>query len=141
MAVTLQDLKDYLNIQFSQDDAKLTRKLNSAIKIVELYTNHSLVAKTITYTSNGRYKEFYGYPILSITGAKSTCYNDLSVIIHSNEGETVTIQLGVSDDANLDEAVLRIAADIYENIEISETTLPLDVQLLLNMSRRDSFLD
>lgn len=141
MAVTLQDLKDYLNINFDNDDNKLERKLNAAILIVERYTNHSLVAKTISYTSNGYSKQIYQYPILSITGAESVCYDNLHVTINAKLGDIVTIQLGVSEESNLDEAVLRIAGDLYENVEISEVALPIDVQLLLNQFIRDSFID
>lgn len=139
--VTLDDLKDYLNVDYNDDNAKLQRKLNSAVRVVERYTNHSLSDKVITYTSNGHCREFYQYPIESVLGAVRVEYKDLSVIVYAKDGDIVTIDLGVSDEPNLDEAVLRIAATLYENIEISEVNLPLDVQLLLNKFRRDSFLD
>lgn len=138
--VALSDLKDYLNIPFNQDDAKLTRKLNAAVRIVELYTNLSLVAKTVTIRGSRRGVVFFGSPIISITGATDTCYNDMSVTIYANDGDTVTVQLGAVDEPNLDEAVLRIAATLYEGIEISEVTLPLDIQLLINQFRHDDFI-
>lgn len=138
--VALSDLKDYLNIDFNQDDAKLTRKLNAAIRIVERYTNLSLVAKTVSIRGSRRGVVFFGSPIISITGATDTCYNDMSVTIYAKDGDTVTIQLGEVDEPNLGEAILRIAATLYEGIEISEVTLPLDVQLLINQFRHDDFI-
>lgn len=138
--VTIQDLKDELLITWSQDDAKLQRKLNAAIGIVESYTNRSLVSKTVTRRSNGCPIEFYGSPIDSITGATRVDYTSLGAIIHAKSGDTVTIELGESDITALDEAVLRIGATLYENGEISEVTLPLDVQLLINQYRLDSFI-
>lgn len=138
--VDLNALKDYLNIDFNQEDAKLTRKLNAAIRIVERYTNLSLVAKTVTIRGSRRGVVFFGSPIISITGATDTCYNDMSVTIYAKDGDNVTVQLGAVDEPNLDEAVLRIASTLYEGIEISEVTLPLDVQLLINQFRHDDFI-
>ncbi len=139
--VTLDDLKQELLVTWSQDDAKLQRKLNAAIDIVERYTNRSLVSKTVTRRSNGCPIEFYGSPIESITGATRVDYNSLCAIIHAKSGDVVSIELGESDITALDEAVLRIAATLYENGEISEVNLPLDVQLLINQYRLDSFVD
>lgn len=139
--VTLQDLKDYLNIDYDNDDSKLDRKLKSAIRIVERYTNHSLRNRVDKIVSNGLPIQYFFSPIERITGAKEVCYNDVSATIYSKSGDTIEIILGVSDEPNLDEAVLRIASSLYENIEISEITLPLDVQLLINQFRRDDFLN
>lgn len=139
--VTIDDLKDELLITWSQDDAKLTRKLNAAINIVERYTNRSLVSKIVTRRSNGCPIEFYGSPIEDITGATQVEYTSLGAMIYAPSGSVVSIGLGESDITALDEAVLRIAATLYENGEISEVTLPLDVQLLINQYRLDSFVD
>lgn len=138
---TLSQLKEELGITWNTDDAKLQRKLNAAIGIIERYTNRSIVAKTVTLKSYGKPIEFYGDPIISVNGAVSTCYNPLGVTIRAKEGDTVTIQLGASNINSLTEAVIRVAATLYENGEISEVSLPLDVQLLVNQFRLDSFLD
>lgn len=140
MAVTLTDLKDYLNIDYPNDDLKLERKLNAAIRVVEKYTNHSLRDHDIIIIGTGCASEFYGYPIDSITGAERIEYTDMGACVTAKIGDRVTIKMGISEEPNLDEAVLRIASTLYEEIEISETTLPLDVQLLLNQYRLDSFI-
>lgn len=139
--VTIDDLKDELLITWSQDDAKLQRKLNAAVDIVERYTNRSLVSKTVTRRSNGCPIEFYGSPIESINGATRVEYTSLGAMIYAKSGDVVSIELGESYITALDESVLRIGATLYENGEISEVNLPLDVQLLLNQYRLDSFID
>lgn len=140
MAVTLQDLKDELEITWSDDDLKLQRKLDAAIDVVERYTNQSLVAKTITITSTGKPIEFFGTPILSITGAQRECYHGIGVTLYARDGDVITIDMGVSDIKALDEAVIRIASTLYEDGEIDSVRLPIDVQLLINQFRLDDFI-
>lgn len=140
MAVTIQDLKHELRIDWSEDDIQLTRKLNSAIQIVERYTNQSLKEKTIKLRSYGKWIEFFGAPILEIRHAEKAEYNDMGVCLYAKHGAEIEIDLGVTDLANIDEAVIRIAVSIYEGEEITEVTLPIDVQLLLNQFRLDSFI-
>lgn len=140
MAVTLQDLKDELEITWSDDDLKLQRKLDAAIDVVERYTNHSLVAKTITLTSTGKPIEFFGAPILSVSGAQRECYNNTGVTLYAKDGDVITIDMGVSNIKSLDEAVIRIASTLYEDGEIDAVRLPLDVQLLINQFRLDDFI-
>lgn len=140
MAVTLQDLKDELEITWSEDDLKLQRKLDAAIDVIERYTNHSLRAKTITLTSTGKPINFFGAPILSVSGAQRVCYNSTGVTLYAKEGDTISISMGVSDIKALDEAVIRIASTLYEDGEIDAVKLPLDVQLLVNQYRLDDFI-
>ena len=140
MAVTLQDLKDELEITWSEDDLKLQRKLDAAIDIVERYTNHSLKSKTITLTSTGRPIEFFGAPILSVSGAQRECYNDMGVTLYAKDGDVITISMGVSNIKALDEAVIRIASTLYEDGEINTMHLPIDIQLLINQFRLDDFI-
>ena len=138
--VNLQDLKDELAITWVEDDAKLTRKLNSAISIIEKYTNQSLVAKTVTLISNGKPKEFLQTPILNITGAKCVEHKAIGVVLYAKHGEEITIELGVSPYTNLYEAVIRLAVYLFEDREINPLNLPEDVQALVNQFRNDNFI-
>lgn len=138
---TINQLKDELAITWNQDDNKLQRKLDAAIGIIERYTNRSLSQKTVTLVSYGRPIEFYGAPILSVTGAKTACYNPMGGTFFADEGDEIEVLLGVSDIPSLTEAVIRVAATLYENGEVSEVNLPVDVQLLVNQFRLDSFID
>ena len=138
---TLIELKEELGISWNNDDSKLQRKLDAAIRIIERYTNRSLTQKTVTLTSYGYPIEFYGSPILSVTGAKTACYNPMGGTFFADEGDDIEVSLGVSDIPSLTEAVIRVAATLYENGEVSEVNLPVDVQLLVNQFRLDSFID
>lgn len=138
--VTLSDLKQELRIDWNQDDAQLTRKLNSAIDIIEQYTNQSLVAKSVTLVSNGYPIEFFKTPIINIAGAHKVEHCGIVTILHAKRGDTITIDLGVSTYVNLYEAVIRLAVYLYEDREINAMTLPIDIQGLVNMYRNDNFI-
>lgn len=137
--VTLDQLKEDLRVDFSNDDAILQRNLDAAMAIVEKYTGYSMTSKSVPYRAVVGHKfKVYMSPVGSVTGGTYEVCGAYTVITPTQS--TVTVNYGSVDYANLNKAVLRIAADLYENVEISEVTLPIDVQLLLNQYRNDSFL-
>lgn len=137
--VTLDQLKEDLRVDFSADDAILQRNLDAAIAIVEKYTGYSMFAKSVPYRAVIGHKfKVYMSPIESVTGATYEQCNNYTVIKPTSTN--VTVEYGAVGYANLNKAVLRIAADLYENVEISEVTLPVDIQLMLNQYRNDSFI-
>lgn len=137
--VDLADLKEALRIDFPDDDNILERKLRTAIAVIERYTSHSLHEHTEVIRSNGYPIEVYKYPIVSVDGGD---VEEMSIksVIKAPRGSDVTITYGVSEHANLWEAVIRVASYLYENIDINEVSLPADVQLLINQYRRDDFI-
>ena len=137
--VDLADLKEALRIDFPDDDNILERKLRTAIAVIERYTSHSLHDHTEVIRSNGCPIEVYKYPIVSVDGGD---VEEMSIksVIKAPRGSDVTITYGVSEHANLWEAVIRVASYLYENIDINEVSLPADVQLLINQYRRDDFI-
>jgi hypothetical protein len=139
--VTLEQLKEDLRIDYDNDDAILQRNLDAAVAIVEKYTSLSMVDKTLTYpVREGKCIKVYAYPVESVTGGEfKDCY-DYTLITPDRDVTTLTVDLGSVDYPNLNKAVLRIAGDLYENVEIDSVTLPIDVQLLINQYRRTSFL-
>lgn len=137
--VKLDQLKEDLRVDFPNDDAILQRNLDAAIAIVEKYTGYSMVAKSVPYRAVIGHKfKVYMSPIESVTGGTYEQCNNYTVIKPTSTN--VTVEYGAVDYANLNKAVLRIAADLYENVEISEVTLPVDIQLMLNQYRNDSFI-
>lgn len=137
--VTLDQLKEDLRVDFDNDDAILQRNLDAAIAIVEKYTGYSMVAKSVPYRAVIGHKfKVYMSPVELVTGGMYEACGAYTVITPTQS--SVTVNYGAVDYANLNKAVLRIAADLYENVEISEVTLPIDIQLLLNMYRNDSFI-
>lgn len=137
--VTIDDLKQDLHITYNADNDILQRNLDAAIAIVEKYTSLSMVEKAVPYRAVVGHKfKVYQSPIESVTGGTYIECDTYAVITPT--ATTVTVNYGAVDYPNLNKAVLRIAGDMYENVEISEVTLPIDVQLLLNQYRNDSFL-
>ena len=137
--VTLDQLKEDLRIDFDNDNAILQRNLDAAIAIVEKYTGYSMVAKAVPYRAVIGHKfKVYMSPVESVNGGTYEVCGTYTFITPTQS--TVTVNYGSVDYANLNKAVLRIAADLYENVEISEVTLPIDIQLLLNQYRNDSFI-
>lgn len=137
--VTLEQLKEDLHVDYSDDNAILQRNLDAAVAIVEKYTSLVMVARSETKIARvgTKFKVFMS-PVSSVTGGTFEECNDYALITPT--ATTVTINYGAVNLPNLDKAVLRIAADLYENVEISEVRLPLDVQLMLNQYRNDSFI-
>lgn len=137
--VTLEQLRQDLRIDFDDDNAILQRNLDAAVAIVEKYTSLVMVARSEQRIAvAGRKFKVFMSPVSSVTGGTFEECNDYTLITPS--ATTVTINYGAVNLPNLDKAVLRIAADLYENVEISEVRLPLDIQLMLNQYRNDSFL-
>ena len=136
---TLEQLKEDLRVDFTDDDSILQRNLDAATAIVEKYTGLSMSDKTLTFTGKDKpFRLFDVYPIESVDGGTFAECSGGYLITPTDE--TVTVEVGSVNYPNLDKAVLRIASDLYENVEISEVSLPIDVQLLVNQYRKTSFL-
>lgn len=137
--VTLEQLKEDLRIDFDDDNAILQRNIDAAVAIVEKYTSLVMVARSEQrIASVGKKFKVFMSPVLSVDGGTFEEFDDYTLI--TPNATTVTINYGSVSLPNLDKAVLRIAADLYENVEISSVALPIDVQLMLNQYRNDSFL-
>lgn len=140
MAVSLVQFKKIARIDYNNDDDELQLYLDASVEFIENYTNYSLSEKSVTLRSKGSPIEYFGYPILSISGATSTHYGDISVLIFAKEGETITIQLGDSNIAILKSAVYSLALTMYESKEMEDIKLPVDLQFKINQFRRDDFI-
>lgn len=136
---TLEQLKEDLRVDFPDDDSILQRNLDAATAIIEKYTGLSMSDKTLTFTGKDKpFRLFDVYPIDSVDGG--TIAECAGGYVITPTDSTVVVEVGSVNYPNLDKAVLRIASDLYENIEISEVSLPIDVQLLVNQYRKTSFL-
>lgn len=136
---TLEQLKEDLRVDFTDDDSILQRNLDAATAIIEKYTGLSMSDKTLTFTGKDKpFRLFDVYPIDSVDGGTFTECSGGYLITPTEQ--VVTVEVGSVNYPNLDKAVLRIAADLYENIEVSEVNLPVDIQILVNQYRRTSFI-
>ncbi|MNT48687.1 Phage gp6-like head-tail connector protein [compost metagenome] len=139
--ITLEQFKNIARIDFDNDDDELQLYLDGAIEYIENYTNYSLKEKTLTKVSNGCPIEFYGAPVINITGSDRVDNEDFSVLIYAKRGDTVTIELGVNESPLLESCVYSLALSMYETKEMYAINLPVDLQFKINKFRRDSFLD
>lgn len=147
--VTLEDLKDELNIDFPDMDRKLQRKLDAAIAEVARYTDVYMYKKDIQVTSDGCPLEFFEYP-LKIVSVKDSKGKDikyskqqfrLSTEITAPRGSIITLIAGddpTYKNACIDEGILRLAVYLFENVDAREVAIPLDVQLMINKERRSA---
>lgn len=141
MALNLQRAKDFLAVDYNEDDALIQECLDSAIDRIEEYTNHSLKVKSLSYTSDGCDIQIYTYPIVDIIADDDfKRYNRAdSVIISAPIGTDITVNVGVSNKKQLEMAVLQLTAYYYENREPSSWELPNTIQGSVNQLRRGLF--
>lgn len=139
--ISLQSAKDYLRVDYSDDDAIITRLINTAVDKIEQYTNYKLYERSVTYNMYGCELEIYDYPITLNTSLR-TKQNVLSVTVFGREGDVISATVGygiggVVPDA-LKTACYKLIAYLYENRDVYEVMLPLDVQMLVNQYRRSA---
>lgn len=146
--ITLQEAKNYLEVDFPDYDKDIESAIIAAVDWVERYTCYRLYKRDEIMVSSGCQMEIYDYPINSITVendngddvAYKTTNRSLKVLLTTGEGATVTLNVGydLRDDVP---SVLRIACFklityIYENRDAYQMGLPTDIQGLINQFRR-----
>lgn len=138
MAITLEGAKQRLQIDFNDDDTILQEMLDSAVQVIEDYTQHSLTLKTVTLKSYGHPISFYQTPIVDInyTDKCKVQHKIDSVVFHAPFGTEIVISLGISDKKQLETAVYQLTAYYYENREPDHARLPSDIQITVNQLRR-----
>lgn len=142
--ISLADAKEHLVVDFPDNDVSIERNIKTAIALVEQYTCYKLYERSVTYTMPlCGHKEVYDYP-LSITAGQPVKIYDrvLSTIVSAASGYGVTAAVGYSDVADIPSPLIdgayKIIEYLYENKDIYEANLPLDVQLILNPYRRSA---
>lgn len=137
--ISLEQAKEFLVVDFPDRDAEITRHIKSAIGIVEVYTHHFLYQRSKTYTVSGCGTEIYDYPIILPVGTKSTT-NVLSVTVFGANNSTIAATIGYATVADIPEQLISAAEKIitylYENKDVYTSSLPADVQVLINQLRR-----
>lgn len=136
-AVTLQQAKDYLRIDFDEDDTLIQGLIDAAEDWVSKYTNHVLSPTTKVYES-GCY-EVFDYPFV-LTGGSCVNTHATSTSFTVPSGETATAQVGYATANDIPPvlllAVKKLVVYMYENRDVYQSGMPNDVQLLINRYRR-----
>lgn len=137
--ISLQSAKDYLRVDYSEDDAIITRLIKASVSRIEQYTNYKLYQREVAYNMYGCELEIYDFPITLDTTLK-TRQNVLSVSVFGREGDVINASVGYSVVADVPEDLLtacyKLITYLYENRDTYPVTLPADVQMLINMYRR-----
>jgi len=139
--ISLADAKEYLRVDYPDQDGVITRNIKSAVALIEKYTGVMLYERERTYALSGCSLEIYDSPI-TFTGTLPTHIKKMamSVIVYGKSGETFTANVGYSDPneipQNLVDACYKMITYLYENRDAYSVTLPADVQMLVNQFRR-----
>lgn len=139
-SITLQQAKDWLRIDFDEDDDLIESLIESAEQWVETYTCHVLSPRDIVLHGTGCAQSVYEYPINSVSdgvvGKSYSLFTDFTI----PSGQTATINVGYANTALIPKplitAVKKLVNYMYENRDTYTAELPTDVQVLINQYRR-----
>lgn len=132
----LEDVKAFVNVDFDDYNAQLTRHINSAVSFIEKYTNVMLYNRNVTYTLNGCSLEIYDAPFAFIGTEPKHKQNALSITVYGTSGDVISASIGYNSLAEvpgeLVEACYKVVLYLFENRDIYTAGLPWDLQLLIN---------
>lgn len=132
----LEDVKAFVNVDFDDYNAQLTRHINSAVSFIEKYTNVMLYNRNVTYTLNGCSLEIYDAPFVFIGTEPNHKQNALSVTVYGTSGDVISASIGYNSLAEvpgeLVEACYKVVLYLFENRDIYTAGLPWDLQVLIS---------
>ena len=128
----LADVKSFLKVEYTLDDAFITDLITAARRLAELYCNRSLIADTIEYyTTDSEDSYLLPYPEhdaiaevkisdLVITDYTKTGLSQFTIIPNTNTTVTpFSLYVKYSTTGKLPEGIksvlMKIVADMYEN--------------------------
>lgn len=141
--ISLADAKEYLRVDYTDQDGVITRNIKSAISLIEQYTDVYLYERERTYALLGCSLEIYDSPLVwTGISPEKTKQQAMSVIVYGKSGDTFAANIGYSDKAdipqNLLDACYKLITYLFENRDSYSVSLPLDVQMLVNQYRRSA---
>ena len=124
-SVTIAEIKAYANITTSDDDALLTRLLNSALTRVEDISNISLAANTIKLYSErvSTSERLFIQPVASVTSVIEvengesldfTLYTDKSRVKYPESEVVITYVTSAAVNDELKQLVIELASAMYD---------------------------
>lgn len=147
--ITLEQAKEYLEIDFPDYDEMITRNIRAAVEWVENYTGYRLYQRNEEfYMDCGRQVDIYAYP-LSVTDVvndndDSVSYKitrrTMKIIVSAPSDSTVKATVGYESAADVPGPLLaacyKLITYLQENRDAYTMGLPTDVQGLINQYRR-----
>lgn len=140
--ISLDEAKEYLRVDYDDQNNVITRNIKTAVSLIEEYTNIFLYEREKQYTVTGNCGiEIFDYPIELADSSLKVKQNVLSLTVFDKQGNSVLATVGYSTidyiPANLIDACYKLITYLYENRDAYTATLPVDVQLLVNQFRRN----
>lgn len=147
--ISLQQAKDHLVIDFNDYDQQIQGLIETAISLVEQYTDYRLYERVETFYATTCSTNIVTYPITVtdvvneagdvVTGYK-TRNLPLSITLYVPNQSVITADVGYATVGeiphSLVSAAYKIITYLFENKDVYSVGLPVDVQLLLNQWRR-----
>lgn len=150
--IPLADAKRWLNVDDTYNDPDITRLISTAVAWIEKYTSYRLYPRDeVVYTTNCvTYVPYFPINTKSINNFDGTPYvtadlyvytfTPLSMVVNCPKLSTILLNTGYTDPAQVPapfiDACLKLITYLYENRDAYSTTLPLDIQVLINPYRR-----
>lgn len=152
--LSLQSVKDNLAIDYPDYDARISSLIKTAVSWVETYTGWYLYQRDITVYSTAWETNVSAYPVVlgQVKDNKGDVlnpqplpkYKSLSFSICCPPQCSIILTVGF-DVSTLDqipetliEAAQKLIVYLFENKDMYGTSLPTDIQILLNQYRRSA---
>jgi len=149
--ITLEEAKEFLKVDFDNDDLIITNLIKAAVGIIEKKTSYMLYERNeISFVSNC--DKIYKYPFSlsesedndNYTIIANRLYSSINIIggiEYPTQGRGVELTLGYNDPSlipsPLREACLRLITYWYDQREMQNHEFPSDVYMLIQPFIRD----
>lgn len=150
--ITLEEAKEYLKVDFDNEDQLITNLIRSAVALIERKTSYMLYQRDeMKFISNP--DKIYEYPFALATSETATEYQIYENRLYSsiriiggdpypcNNGRSVELTIGYNDPSlvpsPLKDACLRLITYWYDQREMDMAKIPSDVYVLIQPYIRD----
>lgn len=145
--ISLADAKAYLRVDFSDDDAQITRMIKSALSTIEKMTNVLVYARNKSYLFQNYCTRVYDYPINSVVSTfdYTATEKELYTIYEVSNADNTKIELnvGYSDPADVPSEIIDCALQyikyMYYEAETDKANrgeLPKWLKDIINQNKR-----
>lgn len=142
---------EILSVDFPDKDTDITRCIKTAVAWVEQYTDYAMYERDITINATGCSTNIVTYPIAvtgvvdsadkPVTGYK-TINKPLSITLFVPDQSVISATIGYPDVTDIPQPLIsaaeKLVVYLFENKDAYASTLPVDIQLLINIWRRSA---
>jgi len=122
--VTLQEAKNYLRVDndLTEDDAQITRMINSALSFVERWTQHYMYARAKSFPFINGCVRVYDYPINSATLPTDTKFEEKTLYTNFThpKDKVLDLNVGYVSPGDVPDQLLEVAYEIIDLLYYAE---------------------